>query len=132
MACELSLVCLYLRITGQVWSGTDRGRVVSQKQEEVWACLLLVQACAELMHGRACSRQWGALGTPAWAKHCVHCHILVLETALGGLLEQRFFPDEKDEAAGLLVAQGYRVSELRRGSAPITQTVHCCLKFTFN
>lgn len=101
--------------------------MVSQKQEEVWACLLLVQACAELMHGRACSRQWGTLGTPARAKHCVHCHILVLETALGGLLEQRFFPDEKDEAAGLLVAQGHGVSELRRGSA-----VHCCLKFTFN
>ena len=86
--------------------------MVSQKQEEVWACLLLVQACAELMHGRACSRQWGTLGTPARAKHCVHCHILVLETALGGLLEQHFFPDEKDEAAGLLVAQGHGVSVL--------------------
>ena len=102
------------------------------EQEEVWACLLLVQVCAELMHGRACSGQWGAPGTPAWAKHCVHCHILVLETALGGLLEQRFFPDEKGKASGLLVAQGHGVSELRRSSAPILQTVHRCLKFTFN
>lgn len=100
--------------------------MVSQKLEEVWACLLLMQACAELMCGRACSRQWGAPGASARTKHYAHRHILVLETALRGLLEQCFFPDEKGEAAGLLAAQGHGVSELspHTTNCPLLSEVH--------